>query len=123
MIAMNGAYHGKTFGALSVTYSEKYRKSFMPLLDGVKFVPYSDPSMLEEVIDDTIGSVILEPIQGETGIIVPPDDLLPNIREICNRRNLVLILMRYNLALGEPAKCGQVKTGIPLRTLCVSLRA
>jgi acetylornithine/LysW-gamma-L-lysine aminotransferase len=47
VIAMNGGYHGKTFGALSVTYSEKYRKSFMPLLDGVKFVPYSDPSMLE----------------------------------------------------------------------------
>ncbi|HEU0144260.1 MAG TPA: aminotransferase class III-fold pyridoxal phosphate-dependent enzyme, partial [Nitrososphaera sp.] len=90
VIAMNGGYHGKTFGALSVTYSEKYRKSFMPLLDGVKFVPYSDPSILEEAIDDTIGSVILEPIQGETGIIVPPDDLLPKIREICDRRNLVL---------------------------------
>ena len=91
VIAMNGGYHGKTFGALSVTYSEKYRKSFMPLLDGVKFVPYSDPSMLEDIIDDTIGSVILEPIQGETGIIVPPDDLLPRIREICDRHNLVLI--------------------------------
>ena len=65
---MNGAYHGKTFGALSVTYSEKYRKPFMPLLDGVKFVQYSDPSMLEQAIDDTIGSVIIEPIQGETGI-------------------------------------------------------
>ena len=85
---MNGAYHGKTFGALSVTYSEKYRKPFMPLLDGVKFVQYSDPSMLEQAIDDTIGSVIIEPIQGETGIIVPPDDLLPKIREICSRRNL-----------------------------------
>ena len=55
----------------------------MPLLEGIKFVPYSDPSMLDQVIDDTIGSVILEPIQGETGIIVPPNDLLPKIREIC----------------------------------------
>ncbi len=82
VIAMNGAYHGKTMGALSVTYNEKYRKPFMPLLEGVKFVPYSDPSMLDQVIDDTIGSVILEPIQGETGIIVPPNDLLPKIREI-----------------------------------------
>ena len=51
-----------------MTYSEKYRKPFMPLLDGVKFVPYNDPSMLEQAIDDTIGSVIIEPIQGETGI-------------------------------------------------------
>ena len=104
VIAMNGAYHGKTFGALSVTYSEKYRKSFMPLLDGVKFVPYSDPSLLEELIDHTIGSVILEPIQGETGIIVPPDDLLPNIREICDRRNLVLIFDEIQSGLGRTGK-------------------
>jgi LysW-gamma-L-lysine/LysW-L-ornithine aminotransferase len=104
VIAMNGGYHGKTFGALSVTYSEKYRKSFMPLLDGVKFVPYSDPSVLEEVIDDTIGSVIVEPIQGETGIIVPPDDLLPKIREICNRRNLVLIFDEIQSGLGRTGK-------------------
>jgi LysW-gamma-L-lysine/LysW-L-ornithine aminotransferase len=104
VIAMNGGYHGKTFGALSVTYSEKYRKSFMPLLDGVKFVPYSDPSLLEEVIDDTIGSVILEPIQGETGIIVPPDDLLPKIREICDRRNLVLIFDEIQSGLGRTGK-------------------
>ncbi|MDQ5875315.1 MAG: acetylornithine/succinylornithine family transaminase [Thermoproteota archaeon] len=104
VIAMNGGYHGKTFGALSVTYSEKYRKSFMPLLDGVKFVPYSDPSVLEEAIDDTIGSVILEPIQGETGIIVPPDDLLPKIREICDRRNLVLIFDEIQSGLGRTGK-------------------
>ncbi len=104
VIAMNGGYHGKTFGALSVTYSEKYRKSFMPLLDGVKFVPYSDPSLLEEAIDDTIGSVILEPIQGETGIIVPPDDLLPKIREICDRRNLVLIFDEIQSGLGRTGK-------------------
>ncbi len=104
VIAMNGGYHGKTFGALSVTYSEKYRKSFMPLLDGVKFVPYSDPSLLEEVIDDTIGSVILEPIQGETGIIVPPADLLPKIRQICDRRNLVLIFDEIQSGLGRTGK-------------------
>jgi LysW-gamma-L-lysine/LysW-L-ornithine aminotransferase len=104
VIAMNGAYHGKTFGALSVTYSEKYRKPFMPLLDGVKFVPYSDPSMMEEAIDDTIGSVIIEPIQGETGIIVPPDNLLPKIREICSRRNLVLIFDEIQSGLGRTGK-------------------
>lgn len=104
VIAMNGAYHGKTFGALSVTYSEKYRKPFMPLLDGVKFVPYSDPSMLEDVIDNTIGSVILEPIQGETGIIVPPDDFLPKVREICDKRNLVLIFDEIQAGLGRTGK-------------------
>jgi [amino-group carrier protein]-gamma-(L-lysyl/L-ornithyl)-L-glutamate aminotransferase len=104
VIAMNGAYHGKTFGALSVTHSEKYRKPFMPLLDGVKFVPYSDPSMLEDVIDNTIGSVILEPIQGETGIIIPPDDFLPKIREICDKCNLVLIFDEIQAGLGRTGK-------------------
>lgn len=104
VIAMNGAYHGKTFGALSVTYSEKYRKSFMPLLDGVKFVPYSDPARLEEAVDDKTGAVIVEPIQGETGIIVPPDDLLPEIRRICDRRNLVLIFDEIQSGLGRTGK-------------------
>ncbi|HJU34644.1 MAG TPA: acetylornithine/succinylornithine family transaminase [Nitrososphaera sp.] len=104
VIAMNGAYHGKTFGALSVTYAEKYRNSFMPLLEGVKFVPYGDPSLLEEAIDDTIGAVIVEPIQGETGIIIPPDDLLPKIREICNRRDLVLIFDEIQSGLGRTGK-------------------
>jgi LysW-gamma-L-lysine/LysW-L-ornithine aminotransferase len=104
VVAMNGAYHGKTFGALSVTYNEKYRKSFMPLLEGVKFVPYSDPSKLEEAVDDDTGAVILEPIQGETGIIVPPDDLLPKIREICNRKNIVLIFDEIQAGLGRTGK-------------------
>lgn len=104
VIAMNGAYHGKTFGALSVTYNEKYRKAFMPLLEGVKFVPYSEPAKLEDTIDDTIGAVILEPIQGETGIIVPPDDLIPKIREICSRRNLVLIFDEIQAGLGRTGK-------------------
>lgn len=104
VIAMNGAYHGKTFGALSVTYNEKYRKSFMPLLEGVKFVPYSDPAKLEESIDENTGTVVLEPIQGETGIIVPPDDLLPRIREICDRRGLVLIFDEIQSGLGRTGK-------------------
>src|SRR5215211_3817694 len=104
IIAMKGAYHGKTFGALSVTYNEKYRKSFMPLLEGVKFVPYSDPDKLEEAIDDMTGTVIVEPIQGETGIIVPPDDLLPRIREICDRRNLVLVFDEIQSGLGRTGK-------------------
>jgi acetylornithine/LysW-gamma-L-lysine aminotransferase len=104
VVAMNGAYHGKTFGALSVTYNEKYRKSFLPLIEGVKFVPYSDPAKLEEAIDEQTGAVIIEPIQGETGIIVPPPDLLPKIREICTRRNVVLIYDEIQAGLGRTGK-------------------
>ena len=104
VIAMIGGYHGKTFGALSVTYNEKYRKSFQPLLEGVKFVPYNNPSKIEDSLDDSIGTVIIEPIQGETGIIVPPDDFLQKIRKICDQNNLVLISDEIQTGLGRTGK-------------------
>lgn len=104
VIAMNGAYHGKTFGALSVTHNEKYRKSFQPLLQGVKFVPYADPSKVEDAIDETIGTVIVEPIQGETGIIVPPDNVIKSIRKICDQHKLVLVFDEIQSGLGRTGK-------------------
>lgn len=104
VIAMIGGYHGKTFGALSVTYNEKYRKSFQPLLEGVKFVPYNNPSKIEDSLDNSIGTVIIEPIQGETGIIVPPEDFLQKIRKICDQNNLVLIFDEIQTGLGRTGK-------------------
>jgi acetylornithine/LysW-gamma-L-lysine aminotransferase len=76
----------------------------MPLLEGVKFVPYADPSRIEDMIDNNIGTLIIEPIQGETGIIVPPDGLMQHIREICNRHNLVLIFDEIQAGLGRTGK-------------------
>ena len=104
IISMSGGYHGKTFGALSVTHNEKYRKSFQPLLEGVKFVPYSNPSKIEESLDDSIGTVIIEPIQGETGIIVPSDGVLQQIRKICDQNNLVLIFDEIQTGLGRTGR-------------------
>jgi LysW-gamma-L-lysine/LysW-L-ornithine aminotransferase len=104
IIAMSGGYHGKTFGALSVTHNEKYRKSFQPLLEGVKFVPYSNPSKMEESLDDSIGTVIIEPIQGETGIIVPSDGVLQQIRKICDQNNLILIFDEIQTGLGRTGR-------------------
>ncbi len=104
VIAMTGGYHGKTFGALSVTYNEKYRKSFQPLLEGVKFVPYNNPSKIEDSLDNSIGTVIIEPIQGETGIIVPSDDFLQKVRKICDQNNLVLIFDEIQTGLGRTGK-------------------
>jgi hypothetical protein len=91
IISMYGGYHGKTFGALSVTHNEKYRKSFVPLLDHIKFIPYGNVGSLIDAIDEKTGTVILEPIQGETGIILPPDGFLNSVRKICDERNIVLI--------------------------------
>ncbi len=107
IIALNGAYHGKTFGALSVTYNEKYRKSFIPLLDGVIFISYSDIDKLDDIAknpNNDIGTIIVEPIQGETGIIVPPEGFLKKLRSICDEYNLVLIFDEIQSGLGRTGK-------------------
>ena len=73
MIAMNGSYHGKSLGALSLTFNPKYRKSFQPLVDKVSFSPYGDIDQLQNTIDNDTAIIIIEPIQGESGIHVPTD--------------------------------------------------
>ena len=103
IISMSGGYHGKTFGALSATYSEKYRKPFMPLLENVKFLPYTI-TRIEDAVDDNIGAVIVEPIQGETGIILPPEGLLQNMREVCTKHGIVLIFDEIQSGLGRTGK-------------------
>ena len=84
MIAMNGSYHGKSLGALSLTFNPKYRKSFQPLVDKVSFSPYGDIDKLQNTIDNDTAFIILEPIQGESGIHVPPDGFLQKVRKICD---------------------------------------
>ncbi len=107
VLALNGGYHGKTFGSLSVTYNEKYRKSFLPLLDNMQFISYSESNMISEILtksDKKIGAVIVEPIQGETGIIMPPSGFLKEIRNICNENSLVLIFDEIQSGLGRTGK-------------------
>jgi LysW-gamma-L-lysine/LysW-L-ornithine aminotransferase len=115
IISMYGGYHGKTFGALSVTYNSKYRKYFYPLLEGIKFVPFGDISSLVDAIDESIGTVILEPIQGESGIIMPPDGYVKSVREICTEKKLVLIFDEIQTGLGRTGKmwAGQNWTSVP----------
>jgi len=115
IISMYGGYHGKTFGALSVTYNAKYRKSFNPLLDGVKFVPFGDISSLTDAIDENTGTVILEPIQGESGIIMPPEGYVKAVRDLCTEKNLVLIFDEIQTGLGRTGKmwAGQNWNAVP----------
>ncbi|MCL4519749.1 MAG: aminotransferase class III-fold pyridoxal phosphate-dependent enzyme, partial [Thaumarchaeota archaeon] len=82
IVAFAGGYHGKTYGALSATWSQKYRKPFEPLVEGFKFTPYGNLDKAKEAIDESVAAVIVEPIQGEGGIHVPPDDFLPGLREV-----------------------------------------
>ncbi|HEY7226636.1 MAG TPA: aminotransferase class III-fold pyridoxal phosphate-dependent enzyme [Nitrososphaeraceae archaeon] len=115
VISMHGGYHGKTFGALSVTYNSKYRKSFNPLLEGIKFVPFGDISSLTEAIDESIGTVILEPIQGESGIIMPPEGYVKEVRDICTEKKIVLIFDEIQTGLGRTGKmwAGQNWSSVP----------
>ncbi len=104
IVAMVGSFHGKTMGALSITYAQKYREAFAPLLEGMKFVPFGDASKLQDAIDDTTGAVIVEPVQGESGIHVAPDGYLQKVREICNSKGIALIFDEIQSGLGRTGK-------------------
>ena len=104
MIAMNGSYHGKSFGSLSVTFNPKYRKSFEPLVESVSFSPFGDIDSLRSTINSDTALVILEPIQGESGIHVAPDGFLQEVRKLCNEKGVVLIFDEIQSGLGRTGK-------------------
>ncbi len=104
MVAMKGSYHGKSFGALSLTFNPKYKKAFQPLVEKVSFASYGDIESLREVVDDDTGFVILEPIQGESGIIVPPDGFLQDVRKLCDEKGILLIFDEIQSGLGRTGR-------------------
>lgn len=101
IIAMMGAYHGKTFGALSATWDKKYRDPFVPLVPGIKHVPYGNIEKLEENISADTAAVIAEPIQGESGVKVPPEGFLKQLRETCDEKDVLLILDEVQTGFGR----------------------
>lgn len=100
-----GAFHGRTHGALSATWKENFRKPFEPLLEGFTFVPYGDIDSVEkELKKGEYAGLILEPIQGESGVIVPPAGFLKGVREICDRTETILILDEIQTGVGRTGK-------------------
>ena len=99
-ISTINSFHGKTLGSLSVTGRDLFRKPFLPLLEAA-FVPYGDADAIDDAIDDQTAAVILEPIQGEGGVIVPPDSYLPAVRRICTKRGVLLLLDEVQTGLGR----------------------
>ena len=104
MVAMKGSYHGKSFGALSLTFGPKYRKPFEPLVEKVSFASFGDIESLRSVIDDDTAFVILEPIQGESGIIVAPDGFLQEVRKLCDEKGILLIFDEIQAGLGRTGR-------------------
>ncbi len=104
MIAMKGSYHGKSMGALSLTFNPKYRKSFQPLVEKTSFSTYGDIDELRSCVDQDTGFIIVEPIQGESGIIVPPDSFLQEVRKLCDEKNIVLIFDEIQSGFGRTGK-------------------
>ncbi len=103
-VATINSFHGKTFGALSATGRDLFREPFQPLMPGFVHVPFGNIDAIAAAVDEHTAAVIIEPIQGEGGIIVPPDDYLPRVREICDKHDTVLICDEVQTGLGRTGK-------------------
>jgi acetylornithine/LysW-gamma-L-lysine aminotransferase len=104
MVAMKGSYHGKSLGALSLTFNPKYKKAFEPLVEKVSFASFGDIESLRATIDEDTAFVILEPIQGESGINVAPDGFLQEVRKVCDEKGILLIFDEIQAGLGRTGR-------------------
>lgn len=103
-VAAENAFHGKTMGSLTATGRDLYRDPFKPLLDGFTHVPYGDIAAMEQAVDEETAAVILEPIQGEGGIIVPPAGYLQQVRALCDKYGALLIADEVQTGIGRTGK-------------------
>ena len=101
LVALEGSYHGRTFGAMSLTGQDKYRRGFEPLLENVKFVPRNDAHAIRAVVNDNTAAIILEPIFGEGGIHECSREFLRECRAAADRHHVALILDEIQCGLGR----------------------
>jgi LysW-gamma-L-lysine/LysW-L-ornithine aminotransferase len=104
IIAMMGAFHGKTMGALSATWDKKYREPFMPLVPEIKHVPPDNLEKVKEAITEKTAAILLEPIRGEGGIRVPPDGFLQGLRQLCDDKKVLLMFDEVQTSFGRTGK-------------------
>ncbi|MEY4023469.1 MAG: hypothetical protein RLZ23_430 [Actinomycetota bacterium] len=101
IVATQEAFHGRTMGALSLTGQPSKRNPFKPLLKGIKHVPFGDSLAMKRAISKKTAMVIVEPIMGEAGVIVPPADYLKNLREYCDRSGALLVIDCVQTGMGR----------------------
>ncbi len=101
IISTEGAFHGRSLGALAITHNPKYRAPFEPLPGDVVFVPYGDAAALAAEMDDTVAAVVLEPLQGENGIVVPPAGYLTEARVLADQHGSLLWIDEVQTGMGR----------------------
>jgi len=106
-ISMVNGFHGKSLGAVSVTGKAAYRKPYLPIIQGVQHVEYGNADAAEAAIKnliavgETVAGLIVEPIQGEAGIVLPPEGYLKKLREICDKYDVFLIFDEIQTGMGR----------------------
>ena len=100
-VAAQGAFHGRTMGALSLTGQPSKREPFLPLVKGVKHVPYGDIEAMRKAVNKKTAMVIIEPIMGEAGVIVPPVDYLQELRALCDAKGALLVIDAVQTGMGR----------------------
>ena len=101
IVAAQGAFHGRTMGALSLTGQPSKREPFLPLVKGVKHVPFGDIDAMRKAISKKTAMVIIEPIMGEAGVIVPPADYLQDLRNLCDKNGVLLVIDAIQTGMGR----------------------
>jgi acetylornithine aminotransferase len=101
IVATQGSFHGRTMGALSLTGQPSKREPFLPLLKNVKHVPFGDIEAMRRCISKKTAMVIVEPIMGEAGVIVPPDDYLQQLRQLCDNSGCLLVIDAVQTGMGR----------------------
>jgi len=121
IIAMEHDFHGRTLGSLSLTWKENFRKPFEPLIPYTKFVKYNDINALKDAITENTCAVILEPIQSESGTIIPDKGYLKAVRELCDEKEIYMIVDEVALGFGRTGKlfCFQHE-GIVPDVVCIA---
>jgi acetylornithine/N-succinyldiaminopimelate aminotransferase len=101
IIAMENSFHGRTITTITATGQKKYQKGFGPLTPGFKHVPYGDVDAVKKMITNKTAAVLVEPVQGEGGVIIPPDGYLENLKNLCHENNILLIFDEVQTGFGR----------------------
>lgn len=104
IIACNGNFHGRTMGAVSLSSDPEYKRGFGPMLPGIKLIPYGDIEALKQAITPNTAAFLIEPIQGEAGIIIPPEGFMKAARELCRENNVLFIADEIQAGLCRTGK-------------------